>query len=348
MLRLIQSLLRRGWTLHFVGPVPPAVAHPGLVFHPVRSTGTGQPSPQTLARCVGEVAAVCLRHRVRYVWSFGAAYSALLAPLRLLPGRKMATFLRGSLEEQERAKGAGLVRRTVARAVERSALVASDGLIVVSRELAARTGRGATVLPNDVHRTAPPSGRDDARHELGLPTDVFLVGYAGSIVPIKRLETLIAAVARLPTVHLALQGFSSEPTPYESSVRALVTRLGLVPRTHLLAWAPSARPFLAGLDVVVVPSRHEGCPNVLLEAMAMGRPCLGARSGGIEEMLVHDGLLFPDGDAGALAARLKGLQEHPAERERLVSLGRERAADYEFDWDERAANALEAVFLVAD
>jgi glycosyltransferase involved in cell wall biosynthesis len=236
----------------------------------------------------------------------------------------------------------------VARAVERSALVASDGVIVVSRELAARTGGGATVLPNDVQRAAPPGRRDDARRELGLPTDVFLVGYAGSIAPIKRLETLIAAVARLPTVSLALQGFSSESTPYESSVRALVTRLGLAPRTHLLAWAPGARPFLAALDVVVVPSRHEGCPNVLLEAMAMGRPCLGARSGGIEEMLVHDGLLFPEGDAEGLAARLKRLQEQPAEQERLVSLGRERAADYEFDWDERAAGALEAVFLGAD
>ena len=80
----------------------------------------------------------------------------------------------------------------------------------------------------------------------------------------------------------------------------------------------------------------------------MGRPCLGARSGGIEEMLVHDGLLFPEGDAEGLAARLKRLQEQPAEQERLVSLGRERAADYEFDWDERAAGALEAVFLGAD
>jgi glycosyltransferase involved in cell wall biosynthesis len=256
----------------------------------------------------------------------------------------MATFLRGSLQEQERAKGAGPLRSAMMGVVERAAVAASDAVIAVSRDLALRAGDKATVLPNDVRVSDVVLRPDDARRELGLPVDQFFVGYAGSIAPIKRLETLIAAVARLPTVHLALQGFSSESTPYERSVRALVTGLGLAPRTHLLAWGPGARSFLAALDVVVVPSRYEGCSNVLLEAMAMGRPCLGARSGGIEEMLVHDGLLFPTGDAVGLADRLKELQERPEARERLSELGRSRVSAYDFDWDERAALALESAF----
>jgi glycosyltransferase involved in cell wall biosynthesis len=61
-------------------------------------------------------------------------------------------------------------------------------------------------------------------------------------------------------------------------------------------------------------------------------------------MLVHDDLLFPAGDAAGLAARLKELQEQPRERERLASLGRARAAAYDFDWDERAVAALESAF----
>jgi glycosyltransferase involved in cell wall biosynthesis len=344
MQRLIDSLLRRGWILHFVGPVPPASSHPRLVFHPVRVTGDGQPSPRTLARCIRAAFAVCLRHRLRHVWTFGSAYAALLAPLRLVPGSRMATFLHGSLAEQERARGAGLLRRAAAEAVERTAVAASDAIIAVSRELAERAGGKAIVLPNDVHVAGPAPRPEDARKQLGLPLDAFLVGYAGSITPIKGLETLVQAAALLPTARVALQGFSAEGTPYERWVRGRVAELCLGPRVHLLAWAPSARPLLSALDVLVVPSRHEGCPNVLLEAMALGRPCLGARSGGIEEMLVHDDLLFPAGDAAGLAARLKELQEQPRERERLASLGRARAAAYDFDWDERAVAALESAF----
>jgi len=344
MQRLIHGLLRRGWILHFVGPRPPVPSHPGLVFHLVPDTDHGQLSPRTLARCIGRATAVCLRHRLRYVWSFGAAYAALLAPLRLRPGTRMATFLRGSLQEQERAKGAGRLRSAMMGVVERAAVAASDAVIAVSRDLAQRAGGKATVLPNDVRVVDPGLRCDDARRELGLPADEFIVGYAGSITPIKSLETLVSAMALLPSARLALQGFSQDGTSYERRLRGRMSELGLAPRTHLLPWAPSAHPLLAALDVVIVPSRHEGCSNVLLEAMAMGRPCLGARSGGIEEMLVHEDLLFPAGDAKRLAERLERLRTRPEERERLASLARSRAAEYQFDWDARAAALLESAF----
>jgi glycosyltransferase involved in cell wall biosynthesis len=343
MQRLTQGLLRRGWVVHFVGPLPLLPSHPNLVFHEVRATGQGEPSLRTLARCIYKALAVCRRHRLRDVWSFGAAYTALLAPLRWRGGR-IVTFLRGSFAEQERTKGAGPLRRAAARIVERTAVAASDVTIAVSRDLADRAGGTAVVLPNDVHVTGAPPARDEARRNLGLPLDGFLVGYAGAIVPIKDLETLVAAVALVPGAHLALQGFSANETAYERRLRERVRELGLGPRSHLLAWTPGARPLLAALDVVVVPSRHEGSPNVLLEAMALGRPCLGARSGGIEEMLVHDDLLFPAGDAGRLAARLAQLLESPAERERLASLARARATEYEFDWEARAVDLLESAF----
>jgi len=81
----------------------------------------------------------------------------------------MATFLRGSLEEQERARGAGRLRRAVVRAVERVAVVESDVVIAVSRELAARARRGAIVLPNDAHVPGTACLPEPARQELGLP-----------------------------------------------------------------------------------------------------------------------------------------------------------------------------------
>ena len=343
MQRLVRALLERGWTVQFVGPVAPAAAHPGLVFHPV-SAPDGPLTPATLARCVARVAALCVGGGVRYLWTFGAAYSAFLAPLRLLPGRRLATFLRGSLGEQERARGSGSVRRGVAAAAERTAVAASDVVVAVSSDLARHAGAKAIVLPNDVRLGGAVPEAPAVRRELGLPPGAFVAGYAGSVTPIKSLETLARAVALVPDVHLAVQGFSRGETAYERSLRRLVGELGLDGRAHLLPWSPGGRGLLSALDVVVVPSRHEGCPNVLLEAMALGRPCLGARSGGIEEMLADDALLFPPGDAERLAARLAQLRDDPRERERLATLGRARAAAYDFDWDGRAVAILTAAF----
>jgi glycosyltransferase involved in cell wall biosynthesis len=92
---------------------------------------------------------------------------------------------------------------------------------------------------------------------------------------------------------------------------------------------------------VVLPSLDEGCPNLLLEAMALDRPCLGARCAGIEEMLVHDALLFPPGDGWRLAERLDNLMGSRAARAAARVLIRQRAAAYRFDWDQRAVEALE-------
>ena len=343
MQRLVRALLERGWTIHFVGPVPPVPAHPSLEFHPV-AAADGPVSLATMARCAATATGVCLGWHVRYVWTFGAAYAAVLAPLRLLPGRRMATFLRGSLGEQERARGNGALRSALAGMAEHVAVAASDAVVAVSSDLARRAGGKAIVLPNDAPVAGGVARVEDARRDLSLPQGVFLVGYAGSVTPIKSLETLVRAVALVPDAHLAIQGFSRTDTPYERSLRDLAAQAGLGSRAHLLPWAPSARALLAALDVVVVPSRHEGCSNILLEAMALGRPCLGARSGGIAEMLVDEALLFPAGDSQRLAERLSELRAEPRERERLASLARARAAEYVFDWDGRATAILEAAF----
>jgi len=346
MRRLVGALLERGWTVHFVGPVPPGPAHAGLVFHAVPAVD-GRPSLRTLARCFRVAAGLSLANRVRYLWTFGSAYGALLSPLRLLPGRRMATFLRGSLSEQERAQGHGKPRRALVALAERTALAASDTVVAVSHDLARRAGPRSIVLPNDAPAAAPAADAADARRELGLPAGAFIVGTAGSITPVKSLETLVRAAALLPEAHVAVQGLAREETPYEGALRRLAADLGASARVHLLPWAPGARLLLSALDVVVVASRHEGCPNVLLEAMAMGRPCLGARSGGIEELLVDDDLLFPPGDAEGLAERLARLRDDPDERHRLAARARSRAAAYVFDWESRAVAILEAAFREA-
>lgn len=339
--RLVAALAARGWTVHFVGPEPPAGHTPALSFHAVPGPASGSPSMGLLLKASRQAAAIVRGQRIPLVFTFGAVYSAPLAPLLVGSGARLVTFLRGSLLEQERARGSGALRRMVARACERLALAASDRVVAVSQALARPAASKAEVLPNEAAAPAAALDAAAARRALGLPEAAFIAAYAGAITPIKSLETLIEAARPLPGVHVALLGFSREGSPYEAGLRAQAAALD--GRAHLLEWRPDARALVAAADVVVLPSRDEGSPNLLLEAMAAGRPCLGARCSGVEEMLREDALLFPPGDAAALRARLARLVEDAGARAEAAALCAARAGDYRFDWDERAASVLERV-----
>ncbi len=71
----------------------------------------------------------------------------------------------------------------------------------------------------------------------------------------------------------------------------------------------SAPDWLATLDAFVLPSLTEGCPNILMEAMAVGVPCVGAKTGAVEDLMRHrvSGLLVPWGNSQAIAEALSEL-----------------------------------------
>ena len=88
---------------------------------------------------------------------------------------------------------------------------------------------------------------------------------------------------------------------------------------------------MGAFDVFVLSSRHEGLPISLLEAMAVGRPVVATRAGGIPEVLTdgRDGLVVPSGDPMALADAVLRLLRDAALRERLGLAARRRAADFD-------------------
>ena len=72
------------------------------------------------------------------------------------------------------------------------------------------------------------------------------------------------------------------------------------------------------MDVLCLPSRREGCPNVVLEALASGTPVVGSAVGGVPELITGmNGILVPPGDAEALAAGLERALELNWDRQSL-------------------------------
>lgn len=143
------------------------------------------------------------------------------------------------------------------------------------------------------------------------------VGFAGALIPSKAPHVLLEAAALLPAGSIEVHLFG-EPLPfhgdrsYPERLRELpgwraVRRSGVVPHAEM----PAA---LGRMDVLVVPSIWvENAPFVIREAFAAGTPVLASDLGGMAEMVGDglDGLLFPPGDAAALARRLARLIEEP-------------------------------------
>ncbi len=156
----------------------------------------------------------------------------------------------------------------------------------------------------------------------------FTVGYVGRLVPEKGVDTLIDAASETGApIALAVAGAGPCRARLEERARA---RLGNAARFMGALSPDRVAEFLSAVDVLVVPSRstpvwQEQFGRVIVEAMGCGVPVVGSDSGAIPDVIGDGGLIFPEGDAGALAARLRQLREAPEMRAEIGKRGRAQA-----------------------
>jgi glycosyltransferase involved in cell wall biosynthesis len=133
------------------------------------------------------------------------------------------------------------------------------------------------------------------------------LGFFGRLVPEKGLNGLLDALARVPEQRLLVVGSGPERDALEAQARAL----GLADRVRFLGSVKSedVAAYLKAIDVLCLPSLTRGnwkeqFGRVLIEAMAAEAVVVGSSSGEIPRVIADAGLVFPEGDAGALADRL--------------------------------------------
>ena len=191
--------------------------------------------------------------------------------------------------------------------------------------------------------------RQALRRELRLSPETPLVACLGWVAPWKRQHLVIEVARRLldrlPGACYVIIGSASDPAdqPYWDELQRLAG--ALPPGTiRLLGPRADAATCLAASDLLLHPAAGEPLGLVLLEAMALERPVVGFRSGGLPEVVAdgETGLVVPEGDVVALAEATATLLADPARRRQMGAQGRRRARE-QFD-SRRTARRFESLY----
>jgi glycosyltransferase involved in cell wall biosynthesis len=166
--------------------------------------------------------------------------------------------------------------------------------------------------------------RGRKRRELGVAPEGPVLGLAARLTEQKGIGDLLqampAVLARFPTTALivAVEG------PLEAELRRDAANLGLSGRVHFLGPRLDVPEILKALDLFVLPSRWEGLPIVLLEALAAGCPVVASRVGGVPGVITDgvNGTLVTPRAPSELGAAIVGLLESPNRRQSHAEAGR--------------------------
>jgi glycosyltransferase involved in cell wall biosynthesis len=190
------------------------------------------------------------------------------------------------------------------------------------------------VIPNgiEIEPYSQPITRAELCVQLGVSTGTLLIGSVGRLTHQKGYNLLIEALAQsaLTSAHLLLMGTGEEADRLTAQAR----QRGISERVHLLGYRQDVPRLLGALDLYVQPSRFEGMPNAVLEAMAAGCPIVASAVDGIQE-LIDDGVqgwLVPPENITALAAAIDSALSDRDEAQRRAQAAQRRAAqDFSVD-----------------
>ena len=155
------------------------------------------------------------------------------------------------------------------------------------------------------------------------------LGYVGRLSEEKGLHYLIRAMARVccrfPGVKLLVAGSGV----MENSFKSLAKTEKVADAINFLGFQDNPFRIMEQIDLLILPSRTEGCPIVVIEAMAMGVPVIASNVGGVPELVTNDvGTLVPPKDAEALAKSITNLLEQPELMRKMGEAAHKRAFTY--------------------
>jgi len=290
---------------------------------PVRELGVGRRiyGPSGL-RALGRLVHHVLRFRPDVIHGYLFGPNLLAAIAGRLCGVPVVAVAKRNVDAYETARQVRV--QALAHRLATHVTAVSEAVADTAVALGVPRAR-VTVIPNGVDTARFEGVTSVDREALGVNGGRPVVGSIGCLAPRKDYGNLLEALAQLARRGLEPYVVLVGDGPERARLESQAATLGLGGRVRFLGERSDVERLLPAMDVFVLPSREEGIPNALLEAMAAGRPAVATAVGGTPEVMRggETGWLVPPGSPEALAAALAEALEQPQEAARRARAARE-------------------------
>ena len=186
--------------------------------------------------------------------------------------------------------------------------------------------------------------RASVRHELGVDDDTVVALTVSNFRAEKGYDVLLEAARQVIEDGSPVEFFAVGSGPLEAQVRASAGNGPLRGRFHVLGRREDTLRLMVGADLLVLPSRQEGMPVALMEAMSVGLPAVAAAIGGVPDIVSdgREGVLVDPGAPGPLAVSVSRLARDRPGRARLAAAALARGEELDIAG---AARQVERCYL---
>ena len=170
--------------------------------------------------------------------------------------------------------------------------------------------------------------KNEARWKLKLPLDKFIIGTIANFYHTKGLDVLIdSAILNNNNLIFAVIGDG----PERKKIVGSITRNNLINKFLLLGSLKNAASYIPAFDMFVLPSRKEGLPYVLIEALKGSVPIVATNVGGIPELIGQAGIMVESDNPQELADAISKLMDDTEELQRLSKIGRDQSQKFSLE-----------------
>jgi glycosyltransferase involved in cell wall biosynthesis len=357
---MVEALLERECHVHCLSLTPILIQHPFYTNHVVALPFKIRNGFLTKA-LVLLLFPFCLlfmgcRERIDLIVAFGPFYSFLLTLSKWVLKRPMVTFIRLETSFSPRWQNSSIPHRFLTRMVEYFGLWSSDRILAVNtairddvlRLLGRRRKVDVKVLLNHIPSITEGVREDSllTRRRFGVSEKAKVIATAGVLTRRKNFDILLKCLPKTGVNDLFLliigEGSTKADERYRDHLKELVATLNLGERVFFTGWLTKKElwTIFCASDLFVLPSRSEGMPNVLLEALGCGTPCIASDIPGIQDILCHDELMFDPCDEEVLTQKVVRFFGDGVYASKILRLCLERKEKLSFDWKERVVERV--------
>ncbi len=352
---MLEALAERQCEIHCLSMTPIQIKHPGyhnhILFLPFKIGDGLIAKLMVLLLFPFYSLLVGWREKIDLFVAFGSLYAFILAIPKWILKKPMVTLIRGDSTLGLKMRDSNKYLLCLNRVVEYLGLFFSDRIITVNtaiqREIVKVIGEkkkiDVKVLFNNVP-SIPISLQGEileTRTQWGIPEEAKVLVTAGVINAGKNIEIVIKSLARIGMnkLFLLIVGDGSAKTDfhYQNYLRELAETLGLDRRVIFTGWLEKEElwKIFRAADLFVLPSKSEGMPNAMLEALGSDLPCLGSRVPGIADVLQYEELMFDPMNEQTLVKKIQLLFSDFQYLHKIKDLCQDRKKAFIFDWKEK-------------